>query len=363
MTVGGTVVVTGASGNVGTALLRSLARDSGTSLVGVARRVPEPGTEPYRHADWVPCDLGAPEAPDTLDAAFDGATAVVHLAWAIHPRRDDPPLWRTNTVGTRTVLRAAARAGVGQLVVGSSVAAYSPAPRWSRVSEGWATGGIAGSAYSRGKAWLERELDHFAVRHPGIALSRVRPCAVLQHDAAGEFARWLLGVALPGRWTGRAWLPLPLWPRLRVQVVHADDVAAAIHTILDRRATGAFNVAAEPVLRAADLAAAAGSPRVVVPRTVLRAGSGLAWCTGLHPLHPGWLELADRASLADTTRARTALDWVPAHDAAETVSGLAAGLRDRAGTASDALAPETAAPLWRRWCSVPWGRPSHQSQD
>ncbi|CAM3017638.1 NAD-dependent epimerase/dehydratase family protein [Saccharomonospora xinjiangensis] len=363
MTVGRRIVVTGATGNVGTALLRRLALSGDREVVGIARRVPPRGSEPYRHADWMSCDLGDPGESRRLAEAVEGADAVVHLAWAIHPRRDDPPMWRTNVAGTRRLLRAVTTAGVRRLVVGSSVAAYSPAPRWSRVSEGWERGGIGGSAYSRGKVWLEHHLDEFTRQHPGIAVTRLRPCAILQRDAAGEFAAWLLGRPVPGRWVGARWLPLPLWPHLRAQVVHADDVAAATVAALDRGAEGAFNLAAEPVLSAGDLACALGGHRVPVPKNVLAAASGLAWRAGVHPLHPGWLELADKAALVDTTRARTELGWTPVHGAVETVTALVSGLRDRAGTASAALAPEPATPLWGRWAHGRWGTPSHQSQD
>ncbi|WP_298178070.1 NAD-dependent epimerase/dehydratase family protein [Saccharomonospora sp.] len=362
MAVGATVVVTGATGNVGTALLRQLSTTNDIRVTGVARRIPEPDTEPYRHARWVSCDLGEPDAVDTLTTALDGADAVVHLAWAIHPRRDEPSLWRTNVTGTRHLLQATARAGVERLIVGSSVAAYSPTSRWSMVSEDWETGGIDTSAYSRSKVWLERELDTFTQHHPDITLSRVRPCAILQQDAAGEFARWLLGDLVPGRWIGRPWLPLPLWPQLRIQLVHADDVAAAIIAVLNRQAAGSFNLAAEPVLHAHDIAGTLGGTRLPVPKSVLSASSGLAWCAGLYPLHPGWLELADKAPLADTTRARAELDWEPAHNAKETLASLVSGLREGSGTTSPALAPETAEPLWQRWRSVTWGTPSHQSQ-
>ncbi|WP_218002549.1 NAD-dependent epimerase/dehydratase family protein [Nocardia brevicatena] len=51
------VVITGAGGNVGTALPRSVCRD-GWELVGIARRRPQTAREPYSHARWVTCDIG-----------------------------------------------------------------------------------------------------------------------------------------------------------------------------------------------------------------------------------------------------------------------------------------------------------------
>ncbi|PXY30402.1 nucleoside-diphosphate sugar epimerase [Prauserella coralliicola] len=355
------IVVTGASGNVGTALLRLLRHEPGWSVTGVARRPPDRGQEPYDRAGWVACDLGGPVAPDVLPGVLDGADAVVHLAWAIHPRRGDPPMRRTNVVGTRNLLRAAGEAGVPHVVVASSVAAYSPPPRWSRVTEGWRRDGVPQSAYSRGKAWLERELDEFEQRTPTTVTARIRPCAILQHDAAGQFAGWLLSTLLPGHAVGRPWLPLPLWPRLRGQLVHSADVADALRLILARRAAGAFNLAAEPVLTAADVAAGLGGPRLPVPRRVATALAWLTWRAGLQPVHPGWLALADQAALVDTTKARAELGWEPAHSAHETLAEFTTGLRAGAGTGSAPLAPPPSG-VPERLQAVPWGRPSHQSQ-
>src|SRR5690606_26076173 len=133
------------------------------------------------------------------------------------------------------------------------------------------------------KVWLERELDAFAHDHPGIALSRIRPCAIVQRDAAGEFARWLLGALVPSSWVGRPWLPLPLWPNLRLQLIHADDVATAIVAVLARRAERAFNVAGEPVLRPHDIADALGGVRLPPPET---GGVGRQSTRLAHPLAP-----------------------------------------------------------------------------
>ena len=67
-----------------------------------------------------------------------------------------------------------------------------------------------------------------------------------------------LQALVPRRVLGRRWLPVPLWPGLRLQVVHADDVAQAIRLILEQRATGACNLAGDPMLRATDLARIVG---------------------------------------------------------------------------------------------------------
>jgi UDP-glucose 4-epimerase len=356
------VVVTGASGNVGTALLRRCQDHENWDVTGVARRLPDRERDPYSLAQWVSCDIGDPGAPGFLAEIFAGADAVVHLAWAIHPPHSDPPMRRTNIDGSAAVLVAAAAAGVPHIVCASSVAAYSPAERWQRVREDWPCEGVQGSAYSRGKAELERSMDAFTGAHPEITLTRIRPCAIVQRDAAGEFGRWLTSALLPERVLGSRWIPLPLWDDLRLQMVHAEDVADAVRLIVGRREPGAFNLAAEPALGAADIARAAGSPRLPVPRGLTGAAAGLTWQVGLQPVHPGWLTLADRAAHVDTTRAREVLGWEPRWDAAGALKELLDGMAATAGAASPPLAPNSKDGVLARLRSVPWGRPGRQSQ-
>jgi nucleoside-diphosphate-sugar epimerase len=354
------IVITGATGNVGTALLDAL--DPGHDVVGVARRLPGTTAEPYRRARWRAVDVGDRGADRDLAPLLDGADALVHLAWAISPVRGDPPMWRTNDHGTRHDLAAAAAAGVPHVVVASSVAAYSPAPRWETVTEDWPCGGIPDSAYSRGKAGLETLLDRFAEKHPEVGVARVRPCAILHRRAAGEFARWLLGAAVPARIVGDRRLPVPLWTDLRAQAVHTADVAEAIRLILAAGFTGPVNLAAPEVLDADALAAILGGGRLPVPRPIVRGAAHAAWWAGVLPVHPGWLDLADRAALADTTRARTELGWKPRHDAASTIAELVAGLRSGGGAASPPLAPPRRDGVVSRLRSLARLGPSHQSQ-
>ena len=77
------IVITGASGNVGTALLRRL-RGAGHDLVGVCRRPPRP-EPPYDAATWHRLDLADEAADRALADVVDGAAAVVHLAWGFQP--------------------------------------------------------------------------------------------------------------------------------------------------------------------------------------------------------------------------------------------------------------------------------------
>ena len=99
---GMTVAVTGASGNLGTALLRRLtAPDSGVAEVrGLARRRP-PDIEPYSGVRWHLTDLGEPRCEEALADFVAGADAVVHLAWALQPCREPEQVAEERPVGVR----------------------------------------------------------------------------------------------------------------------------------------------------------------------------------------------------------------------------------------------------------------------
>src|SRR4051794_20902797 len=104
------VVIVGATGNAGTALLRRLGAEPDVDLVGVARRLP-PAAPPYDRVAWHSCDIGAPGARMRLGQLFARADAVVHLAWQIQPSHDRSVLYRTNVLGSRAVAAAAVDAG------------------------------------------------------------------------------------------------------------------------------------------------------------------------------------------------------------------------------------------------------------
>ncbi|PWW20938.1 nucleoside-diphosphate-sugar epimerase [Geodermatophilus normandii] len=312
------VAVTGASGNVGTALLRRLtAPGSGVAEVrGLARRQP-PDLEPYSSVTWYTADLGETASEQALTNLLEGVDAVVHLAWVLQPGRRTEQLHEANVNGTRRVMRAAVAAGVRHVVHMSSLGAYAAGGGARPVTEDWPVTGIPSSQYSRQKSEAERVVREVVGRKQDVTLTVVRPTLVLQPEAASEIGRYFLGPLLfgaarlvPGQVASL--LPLPL-PSLQVGLVHADDVADAITRMLDRRVPGPFNLSADPALDADGIARALGTTRVPVPAMVLRAGLTAAFRAHLTPTEPGWLDLGLQSPVLDTARARTQLGWQPAH--------------------------------------------------
>jgi len=328
------IVITGASGNAGTALLRRLAGRH--ELVGLSRRRP-PAAAPYDAVEWVTLDLGGAGVGEPLRQAFAGADAVVHLAWAIQPQRRPAVLRRVNQGGTAAVVEAAVAAGVPHLVHQSSVGAYAPAPGCT-VDETWPTTGVRSSLYSVDKAAAERIVDAAEGR---LLVSRMRPALIFQDDAASEVARYFLGPFVPRALVHPALLRFaPLPDALAFQVVAADDVAAAIELVLEQRAEGAFNVAAPPVIDRDALRAVFGGVGPPLPPRVLRAAAATAWRAHVVPTEPGWIDLAAQAPCLDTGQL-TSLGWQPRHDARTVLASFAAAIRRGAGHAGPLLYPRS----------------------
>lgn len=330
------VVIVGATGNVGTSVLRSLEGEPRVdSVLGLARRTPHISVPKVQ---WGSADV----VEEDLASRFRGADAVVLLSWLIQPSRDLEKLWSVNVDGSLRAARAAAEAGVPALIYASSVGAYSPGPKSSRVDENWPTGGIHTSYYSRQKAEVERRLNLVEAEHPEMRLVRLRPGLVFKREASQGIRRLFGGPLLPGALIRPALSGLvPELRGLRSQVVHSYDVGEAVRLALLGEARGAFNLATEPPLDARRVADQFGGRAVRVPDGLARAAVDVSWRLRLHPVAPGWLDLARRVPLMDTSRARQELGWSPGYDAGETLEDVISGLEAGSGLETPVLSPHS----------------------
>lgn len=319
------LVIVGATGNVGTSLLRAVEHDPQIdSVLGVARRKPDlewPKTE------WVAADITRAH----LEPLFAGADVVVHLAWLIQPSHDIRTIWDTNVRGSRRVFEAAAAAGVGAIVYASSVGAYSPGPKDRLVDETWPTNGVETSFYSRHKAEVESILDEVSDAHPGMRVVRLRPGLIFKREAAAGVRRLFAGPLLPNFLLRKRLIPfVPRMERLRFQAVHSYDVGEAYRLAITKEVRGAFNVAADPVLDPGELSDLFSARQVALSPGVARALTAFTWRLHLQPTPEGWLDLALQSPLLDSTRARTELGWAPRYTSREALVDLLEGMRDGA---------------------------------
>ncbi|MGN6255922.1 MAG: NAD-dependent epimerase/dehydratase family protein [Solirubrobacterales bacterium] len=328
------VVVTGASGNVGTSVLEALGREPQVKeIVAIARRVPEVAMP---KVEWVGADVL--EAP--LASLFDGADAVIHLAWAIQPSRDEAVTERINVLGSKLVFDAVAAAEAPVLVHASSVGAYSPGPKERQVDESWPVDGIPTSFYSRHKAAVEELLDRFEALSPETRVVRLRPGLIFKAEAASEIRRLFAGPFLPGFLVRKQLVPLiPRVPRLRFQAVHSRDVGEAYRQAVVRDVHGAFNLAAEPEIGVDELCEHFGASSFPLPAGAVRAAAAASWKLRLQPSSPGWIDLALGVPMMDASRAREELGWEPSVSSLEALEDLLSGLRHAEGAPTPPLEP------------------------
>lgn len=334
------IVITGASGNVGSSLVRRLAREGRHELVGIVRRPPAGDVLPV--AEWAAVDLTDEADVPLLRAACEGADAVVHLAWGFQPSHREEHLRELGVGGTARVIDAVVAQGVPHLVHMSSVGAYSPRADDAPVDETWPTEGVPTSMYSRHKAAAERLLDELEVDDPDVVVTRVRPGIIGQRGAGSALLRYGLPALVPAALLRHVPV-LPVDSGLVIPMVHADDVADALARILDARAPGAFNLAAEPPVTAQDVAHALHARLLHVPSAAVRAAVSASWHARLQPLDPGWIDMGYAVPLLDTTRARSELGWTPSVDATSVLAETLAGMQDTAWTGTPVLRPRSVA--------------------
>ena len=221
-----TVIVTGASGLVGGAVVRGL-RTRGTPVITVAGR--DPGFDSQvHHVDW---DLRE-EAPVDVTALAPRVKAVVHCARLSADWGAAADFHDVNVAGTRRVLDAFPRARIVHL---SSTAVYGPHRDHARLYE------------EAGPLEVDEYRDEFA-RTAALAegvLTRVRPDALVLRPARlyapGEADGVLDALA---RFSRRGVLTLPDGAKNRTMLAHLDTVVAAVVAGLDRpRVSGPVNVA------------------------------------------------------------------------------------------------------------------------
>ncbi len=294
------ILVTGAAGFVGRALVRRLAAEH--RALRAAVRSASTGL-PAEVAQVAVGEIG----PDTdWTRAVDGADAVVHLAARVHMTGEagrDLPLFRAvNAAGSEMLARAARSAGVRRFVLLSTTTVYgdrSPGRPFDESSPP-----VPASAYGRSKLEAE-QLVAQALAGSATELVVLRPPLVYGPGVKGNFVRLLQLV--------RSGLPLPLASvRNRRSLVFVDNLVDAIVRALEHpAAAGRTYVVSDgedvstPELIARIAAALGRPPRLFAfPPALLRfAGTLLGRGDEIGRL------LDDMA--VDGSRIRRELGWTP----------------------------------------------------
>jgi UDP-glucose 4-epimerase len=116
-------------------------------------------------------------------------------------------------------------------------------------------------------------------------------------------------------------------PGVRVQLVHHDDVAAAVAAAAaGRGAPGTYNLGGDGDVSLTEIAHALRARSVRVPPASVRAASQALTRLPYVPSFAEWLHSFRTPMLMDTTKAKRELGWQPAYTSEETLAALAAAL-------------------------------------
>jgi dihydroflavonol-4-reductase len=265
MSAGDPVLVTGASGFVGSAVVKYLV-EAGWRVRALVRPTSPRTQLAGLSVEYAEGDINAAES---VERAVAGVRYVIHVAadyrlWARRPSE----LMRTNIEGTRTVMLAAQRQGVERIVYTSSVATLAPPPDGAVSDESSPLApSSAISAYKQSKVLAERLVESL-ITQTGLPAVIVNPSAPIgPRDIRPTPTGRIIVEAASGR--------MPGFIDTGLNLVHVDDVAAGHVAALrqgrigERYILGGQNVSLAEML--GDIARLVGRspPKLRIPRGLL----------------------------------------------------------------------------------------------
>jgi nucleoside-diphosphate-sugar epimerase len=311
------ILVTGASGFIGSAVVAALAQD-GHKVHAAVRRTQlsfPAGVEVVQHPDL--------SEPFDWRPLLDGIDQVVHLAGIAHSRGVDPAMHdRVNRAATARLAAAAAQAGVRHIVFVSSIRAQCGPAADHALTE--RDSPVPIDAYGASKLAAEE-----AVRTSGVPFTILRPVALYGPGVKGNFALLARTAVSP--------LPLPVKDfSNRRSLLGIDNFISALTFVLSAPATiGETYVVADPGIppRLADVIAAMRKARRRFPLILPMSTDYVRFPLRLFGRGDMWDRIG--GNLRVDAGKLIAAGWRPAHD---TLSGVTAMVQAAAprksGTAS-----------------------------
>ena len=346
------VIVTGATGNVGTSVLGALSGDPARGR-GDRRGAPYAANAAVWHALH---RCRHPRVRPRID---------VRRRRCRHPSRlADPALPRpvearaTNVDGSLRVFADSGGRGVGARVrlVGRRLRRRTQGPAGRREL---AADGYRDVVLLAPQGWVERELDRFEQESPELRVVRVRPGLIFKREAASEIRRFFPVPCCPGPCSGRA--------RSDRSRRTGSALSGGPHRRCRRRLSARAAQRREGRVQRGDrtgdrlvgaLGAIGRAPGVRAHRALRAGRPRLSFAAHLQPVEPGWLDLGVGVPTMDCSRVRRELGWTPARDARSVLRELAEGLRAGAAGATPPLsAAASGTARWREFATGLGSRP------
>jgi UDP-glucose 4-epimerase len=296
------VLITGAAGFIGSALLRELARGDGPVTALDLREVP-----PQQRLDGIAYEHGDIRDPALKDViARVKPRTVVHLASVVAVGGDDRRDYEIDVLGTRNVLEACLAAGVGHLIVTSSGAAYgyhadNPVP----LRETDPLRGNEDFPYARNKREVEEMLARWRSDHPRLRQTVFRPCTVLGPTTNNQITALFERPVV----TGLSGTATPF------SLIADSDVVAALAQAVRTGKSGIYNLAGDGTLSLREIARLNGKPFVPILPAAMKGALWLLHALGLTKLTAQNVKFIQYRPVLDNTRLKSEFGYSPALDA------------------------------------------------
>lgn len=304
------VVVTGVASYWGARAAARLLDREGVHVIGIDSEAP---TNDGNGLDFIQADIRNPLLVELLQE--EGVDSVLHLQFreTLIPGESS---FDQNVMGTAKLLGACSEAGVRHVVLKSSMMVYGARPDNPMfLREDHPLNGPKKYGYIRDWIEIEKYAESFREQNPDATLTVLRFGHIVGPKADSPMTRFLR--------QEEAVTLLGFDPML--QVIHEDDVLAALTHALDGKYPGTYNVAPEkgmPLWKALGLASKLPIP-VLHPLaywSVSLGGPGLA---------PMPLDYLRYPCMGDMEKMREELRFTPQYTPEETVRELASQQRVR----------------------------------
>ena len=297
------VLVTGASGLIGSQVLALLAAEPGGIESIVALDVHEaPEERRLAGIEYRTGDIRDPELDELLLA--HEVDTVVHLAAIVTPGKDSSREheYSVDVLGTRNVLDCALRAGVEQFVYTSSGAAYgyhadNPVP----LREDDALRGNPEFAYADHKRLVEEMLARYRRDHPELAQLVFRPGTILGETVANPITAIFDRPVVVG--VRGSDVPFVL--------VWDEDVARCLVEGIRERRTGIYNLTGDGAITLEEIARRLGKPYMAVPVSVLRGTLRILKASRLSRAGPEQVDFLRYRPVLSNERLKTEFGYTP----------------------------------------------------
>jgi UDP-glucose 4-epimerase len=301
-------LITGGSGYIGNRLAEVLsAREETEKIINVDVN-PPPKALPK--TEFVKGDVrDAPALRALLET--HKIDSMAHLAFLLNPIRDEALMYDVDVNGTEAVLRAAKEAGTKHVMVTTSSVAYGAWPdNPNPIPEDWPVRGIKDFSYARDKAEADRLCQLWALENPDRVMTIVRPSIVFG-PGVDNFIIY--------SWTKGRFMPLVEGSDYQLQLVHNDDCADALILLFDKKAPGAYNVAADGLMPVKETADMVGLRTREMSFDTTKRLASIAWRARLPGIAapPGYVDFAMYPWVIDNSKLK-ALGWTPKFDTRQT---------------------------------------------